>query len=176
MTLPLPDPYTTLDSGNVDASGVQRNFETLSQVFPLGPQHLRNSSATGGGAATKLHTTTPTTSSPATTSTTPVALAQMSVTADFGGNPVQAMFTGEFANNTSGHFVSIVLFDAGVQLGNTNRLEHVAAANQSVTLALIHAYTPAAGSRTLDIRWFVSGGTATNNLLRRQLSILELRS
>jgi hypothetical protein len=43
------------------------------------------------------------------------------------------------------------------------------------TIALIHAYTPATGSRTLDIRWSTSAATATATTTRRQLAILELR-
>lgn len=42
MTLPLPYPYV-VEGDNLDAQGVQGNFEKLSQVFPLDGSNIGNS-------------------------------------------------------------------------------------------------------------------------------------
>jgi hypothetical protein len=149
-------------------------------VLALLKSRVEAASVAVGGSievAVKLHTTTPTTSDPTTTSTAepPTAiLPQMSVTADFGGNPILCLFTGHMFNATASS-IGIALADAGTVIVPTRR-DTVLAANAAQSLSLIHAFTPPAGSRTINIRWRTSAGTAICGLLRRQLVIVEFRS
>lgn len=51
MTLPLPDPLVNQRAWDDERTGVQRNFETIAQRFPLGPDDLHF-----GGTVTTLPT------------------------------------------------------------------------------------------------------------------------
>lgn len=146
--------------GRLDGYGVLSAVQTLKSIV--------------GEGAVKPHVATPTTSNPTTVSTTMVALAEMAVTADFRGNPVVAMFTGHFNNNSAGGYAECQLFDAGVAIVDSLRSGMSETVNGAIPLSMIWAFTPAAGSRTLDVRWLVNAGTGTAVLKRRQFVVLEL--
>lgn len=184
MAIQLPDPLVTPTSNDSQAfmqalAAIQRDLDALAQTFPIHAGLIRDGAVgttqLAANAATKLHTTTATTSSPTTTSAVAATLAEMTITADFGGNPILVMFSGDFTHSTAGNWILVELFDAGVSVATTPRGANDASANYQHTMTVTHGYTPAAGSRTLDIRWSTAGATATATLTRRNLSILELR-
>lgn len=159
MAFPLP---------TVTDPEVQQALDQIGLAFPLDSQQLQV------GAATKLHSAQGSTLAPTTTSTAnppTVVLNEMTITADFGGNPIVILFTGLF-NNTAGNTTRICLHDltAGTDI-EFNR-STVAATD---TLVQIQPYTPAAGTRTIQVRWSTSAGTATAAGVNRTLVIVELR-
>lgn len=187
MAVPLPDPYV-VPSGNDSAAlleglqRVQRDLDALAQAFPIHAGLVRDGAVgttqLAANAATKLHTTTASTDGPTqtnTTSATATVLSEMTVTADFGGNPVLIIFTGQFSSDTANTFVAVELFDAGTAVATALRAPNPSAANEHFEISLTHGYTPATGSRTLQIRWWTGAGTATSLSTRRNLAILELR-
>lgn len=167
--------------GTVKDPAVQRNLDILARVTPIGPEDIQDGAVgtdqLAANAATKLYTTTATTSGPTTASTASPASAvipEMTITADFGGNPIEVRFNGEF-QQSGANSNQIEIFDAGSAVATTARVVTFPGASSSSIMTVVHAYTPAAGSRAIEIRWRVNAGTATAITTRRQLSILELR-
>lgn len=124
-----------------------------------------------------LHTTTASTSGPTTTSTAnppTTTLSEMSITADFGGNPVIAFFTGTFSHPNDDADIRVAIRDAGTVKQQRRARFAPSTSTQGQVIAATAAWTPASGSRTIDVTWSTSLGTATADLLERQLVILEL--
>lgn len=164
MTLPLP---------TVSDPEVQQAFDKLRMQFPLGSEALQ------ANAATKLHTATPTTSGPTTTSTADpmtAVIPEMTITADFGGNVCALVFTGSFSHGSANGTGEIQFFDAtaNTNIGQRRSGSH-ATVGGNFTVAVVEPYTPAAGSRTINVRWRTGAGTLTATTLRRSFLILELR-
>lgn len=178
-------------NGELDPSGVQRELRKLAKLFPLGRQFLRNgvvgsdqledgavaTAKLAVGAATVIHSAVGSTSGPTTTSTADpmtAVLPQMTITADFGGNPVLVFCSVSVNNSSAGASTRLAVYDDAAEVASSRR---VAASNgtDTTTVALITAFTPAAGSRTISVRWHVAAGTATANGVNRQLIIVEVR-
>ena len=170
------------NNGALDPSGVQRELRKLGRAFPLGKGQIQNgavgTAALAANAATKIHIATPTTSGPTTASTAspPTAVVpEMSITADFGGNPIIALFSADLRVSAAA-FVGVGIADAvGGFIAASERTAHTATASGAVPASLIYAFTPSTGSRTLQVRWRTTAGTVTNIDLRRQFVVLELR-
>ena len=130
-------------------------------------------------AVSVIHTGVATTSSPTTTSGTYATIAQMTVTADFGGNPCIVLFQGTFEHSVDAATITIGPFleaSAFTGIGDEERFIHQNDANFRAQMSFIWTVTPAAGSKTIDVRWKTSESTATAYLTQRQLIILEMRA
>jgi hypothetical protein len=158
----------TLTSVNIDADSINQS--------ELGPNSVGTPEIIAN-AVTKLHFTTPTTSAPTTTSTSFVVLPEMTITADFGGNELLIIFTGTFQQSANASVVAVGIHDGGTVIEAGARTEHnFPNSGRPTPFSIVRRYAPAAGSRTIDVRWAVSGGTTGTNLTtQRQLLVLELR-
>lgn len=132
--------------------------------------------AVAGMVPVTLRSAVGTTSSPTTASTADpmtAVIPEMTITADFAGHPILAIFTCHFQHSAASVNIDIEMYDAGTRLPDTRRLGAVTAAAGSTELSIGYMYTPAAGSRTIDVRWRTGSGTITAGTTRRQLIIVQ---
>lgn len=126
-----------------------------------------------------LHVADPSSVTGSTTTSTAdpmtAVVSNMSITADFGGYPLLFFWSALMQNNTAGATTRSALHVDGTEVFASRRATTHGTANGVSNHSLSgFYYQPAAGSRTMTMRWHVSSGTGT--VYERQFVIAELRN
>lgn len=124
-------------------------------------------------ATTQSFAATPTTVSPTTTSTTPVDLAEMSVSPTTTGGPVFVSVNALLQNSGAGNVTIIDLLRDGTLLVRYQFQQPVA--GYQVTLSFSKFFATTAAAHTFKLQWSVTAGTATAIGTSRDLSLVEFK-
>lgn len=115
----------------------------------------------------------PSSSGPTTASGTAALMPQMTVTLTTTGGPVLIWFDCTVSNTTVSATTAFDLYIDGAQV--LRRSGQCKVANMAEIIAATHSHTPAAGSHTWEIRWFLTAGTSTSTGVERNLMVAELK-
>lgn len=150
----------------------RRNFEAIDGRFPVATQNI------AANAVTAINVAAGSTSAPTTNSTADpmtATIPEMTITADFAGDPIVVLFSGQFSHDTSAALTEIALYEGSNELANTRRGATAHAINAVFTLGTMYSYTPTTGSKTITVKWHVGSGVATASSTNRHLTIIRLK-
>lgn len=132
-------------------------------------------------AVTEIDIAYPTTSAPTSTSTADpmtAVIPEMTITKDWGGDPIIILWSASVSHGTAAAIVRTELYEGSTALGGDDSsrrsLVHPTAAIAG-PIAMMYAYTPTTGSKTISARWNTTAGTITATGLRRMLVIVRVK-